>query len=121
MKDIGDNVKNKHHLDTLGLEIPENDKFEDDTVEDNNESVLCSLGGIRLVRCPDPDVGDGERDGVGGLHVDGLQRLHDPGVQLVHHLRQLLLPELVGKLLTHSDAVAVRRLQIKIQGIILVV
>ena len=62
------------------------------------------------MRGRDPDVGHGQRHGVGGLEVDGLQRLHDAGIELVHNLGQLLLPELVGELLTNGDAVAVGRL-----------
>ena len=72
--------------------------------------LLCSLGGVSLVRGRDPDVRHSQGHGVGGLEVDGLQRLHDAGIELVPHLGQLLLPELVGELLTNGDAVAVRRL-----------
>ena len=41
------------------------------------------------------------------LEADGLESLHDARIQFIHHLSQFFLPELIGKLLTHSDAVVI--------------
>ena len=54
MKDIGDDVKNKDHLDPLGLEIPDNDKQDDDKTD--VEKCSYSAASVASVLCEAPTL-----------------------------------------------------------------